>query len=122
MDTSKIREAFLNAPAKVEDIEIPDWLTPFLDPGTELAIKDIPSDTLGLLQKQAQKDQNEVGMTASVICHCLINKATGETIFQPADRDALAALGATKLSTIGLQVGKFFGLLSGDAVAEAKKN
>jgi hypothetical protein len=123
MDTQKIREAFLNAPEKIVDVEIPDWLAPYLEPGTELAIKDVPGNELGRLEKQAAKDpsMDDVTQTAALICRCLINKATGELIFQPTDRDAIASLGGTKLTPLSLQIGEFFGMHK-DAIANAKKN
>lgn len=123
MDTSKIREAFLNAPEKIEDVTIPDWLAPFLEEGTQLAIKDVPSDILTTLAKQAEKDPTlgDIKLSASMICEALINKATGENIFASTDRDAIAKLGATKITDLSQQIGKFFGFIP-NAVAEAKKN
>lgn len=123
MDTNKIREAFLSAPEKQQDVEIPDWLAPLLEPDTQLAIKDVPSDLLGVLQKQAQKDPNngDVKLGAALICHCLINKATGEKIFQTADRDAIAALGTTKVASLSRQISAFFGFVA-NPVDDAKKN
>lgn len=123
MNTNDIRSAFLNAPEKQQDVKIPDWLAPHLTPDTELIIKDVPGAELGMLQKQSAKDPNgnDVVTTAALIVRCLANKATGELIFQPADRDAIASLGATKLTDLSLQIGEFFGF-SADAVANAKKN
>jgi hypothetical protein len=122
MDTNAIRTAFLNAPEKTADIAIPDWLAPHLEAGTELIIKDVPGVNLGILQKQATKSgQDDVTTTAALIVQCLANKATNELIFQPADRDAIANLGATKLATLGEQVSAFFGFTA-NAVADAKKN
>lgn len=122
MDTNAIRQAFLNAPEKQEDIAIPDWLAPLLEAGTELMVKDVPGVELGNLQKQAQKSgQDDVTTTAALIVRCLANKATGELIFQPADRDAIAQMGATKLASLGEQIGTFFGM-NKTAIADAKKN
>lgn len=123
MDTNAIRAAFLSAPEKTSDVTIPEWLAPHLEPGTELAIKDIPGNELGRLQKQWQKDPNgdDVTQTAALICRCLVNKATGELIFQPADRDAVASVGGTKLTSLSLQIGEFFGF-DAQAIANAKKN
>lgn len=122
MDTNAIRTAFLNAPEKQEDITIPDWLAPLLEAGTELMVKDVPGVELGNLQKQAQKSgQDDVTTTAALIVRCLANKATGELIFQPADRDAIANMGATKLASLGEQIGEFFGM-NKNAIADAKKN
>lgn len=123
MDTNSIRSAFLNAPEKTQDVTIPAWLAPHLESGTELMIKDVPGAELGMLQKQSAKDPNgnDVVTTAALIVRCLANKATGELIFQPADRDAIAALGATKLTDLSLQIGEFFGFTA-DAIANAKKN
>ena len=123
MDTQAIRTAFLNAPEKTQDVEIPDWLAPHLEPGTELAIKDVPGNELGRLQKQWNKDPNmdDVTQTAALIVRCLMNKATGELIFQPTDRDAIASLGGTKLVSLGMQIGEFFGF-DKNALLNAKKN
>lgn len=123
MDTSKIREAFLNAPEKQEDVAIPDWLAPLLEEGTELIIKDVPGVEIGNLKKQVEKNPNlnDMHATAALIVRCLANKATGELIFGPADRDAIAALGATKLASLDRQIGEFFGF-NVSAVADAKKN
>jgi hypothetical protein len=123
MDTSKIREAFLSAPEKVEDVEIPDWLAPLLDADTQLAIKDVGSDLLNVLRKQADKDplNGDVKFGAALICQCLINKATGERIFQSTDRDAIAALGTTKVTSLSKQITEFFGFVQ-KPVDDAKKN
>lgn len=123
MDTQSIRAAFLSAPEKQEDVDIPDWLAPLLDPDTQLAIKDVPSDQLNVLRKQAQKDpiNGDIKLGAALICACLINKTTGEKIFQATDRDAIAALGMTKVASLSQQITKFFGF-AGDAVEQAKKN
>lgn len=123
MDTQNIRNAFLNAPEKSADLEIPEWLAPHLEPGTELAIKDIPGNIIGALQKQAAKDpnQNDVTMGAALICRCLMNKADEKLIFDPADRDMIASWGATKLKPLNDQIGAFFGFVA-NPVAVAKKN
>lgn len=121
MDTSKIREAFLNAPEKQEDVDIPEWLAPLLEPDTQLAIKDMASDLLSTLRKQYLKDQNDAAFAASIICNCLINKADGQLIFQTTDRDFIAKLGYTKLEPLYIQAGRFFGF-STTPVADAKKN
>jgi len=123
MDTLKIREAFLNAPEKTADVEIPDWLAPYLEPGTELILKDVPGNDMGRLKKQWDKDPNmdEVTQTAAIIVRCLANKATGELIFQLADRDAIASRGGTKLTSLSLQIAEFFGF-DKNAIANAKKN
>lgn len=123
MDTQKIREAFLSAPEKQEDVEIPDWLAPLLDADTQLAIKDVGSDLLNVLRKQADKDplNGDVKFGAALICQCLINKATGERIFQSTDRDAIAALGTTKVTSLSKQITEFFGFVQ-NPVGDAKKN
>lgn len=123
MDTQSIRSAILSAPEKTQDIEIPDWLKGALEAGTELMFRDIPSTELALLQKQAEKDptQTDVHATAAMIVRSLANKATGELIFQQADRDAIAAMGATKLASLGSQMGEFFGFVQ-KPVEAAKKN
>lgn len=111
MDTSKIREAFLNAPDKQEDIPVPEWLVPFVDQDTQLALKDVPGEEISLLQKQARKDpaQGDLQFGASIIIATLIDKATGTRVFQPADRDALIKLGSTKLTPLASQVSAFLG-------------
>jgi hypothetical protein len=123
MDTQAIRAAFLNAPEKTEDVIIPDWLAPFLEPETDLAIKDVPGNVLSLMRKQAQKnpDQDDATTAAAIICKCLMNKATGELIFSPTDRDAIAGLGSTKLDPLYNQIARFFGFTA-SPVADAKKN
>lgn len=123
MDTTKIREAFLSSPEKQEDVIIPDWLASLLEPDTQLAIKDVPSDLLNVLKKQADKDpvNGDVKFGAALICQCLVNKATGERIFQSADRDAVAALGTTKVSDLSKQITEFFGFAQ-KPVDDAKKN
>lgn len=123
MDTTKIREAFLNAPEKQEDVIIPDWLAPLLEPDTSLAIKDVSSDLLNVLKKQADKDpiNGDVKFGAALICQCLINKATGERIFQSTDRDTVAGLGTTKVTSLSRQITEFFGFAP-KPVDDAKKN
>ena len=123
MDTSKLREAFLAAPEKQEDVPLPEWLAPFVDADTQLAIKDLPGDVLALLRKQHKNSQNQNDATfaASIICKCLINKADGQLVFQPTDRDALAQIGSTKLEGLFKQSGVFFGWTD-TPVADAKKN
>lgn len=123
MDTQSIRDKFLNAEVKTTDLEVPEWLAAVLDPGTELILKDIPGNVVGVLTKQAQKDpnQDDVTFAAGLICRCIANKTTGELIFQPSDRDAIAALGVTKLKPLNEQINAFLGIAQ-NAVAEAKKN
>lgn len=113
MDTAKIREAFLNAPEKMEDVTIPDWLASLVDEDTQLALRDIPGDTFSLLQKQAHKDANlgDIQLGAALICHCLINKATGEPVFQSTDRDTVTKLGSGKLTPLAAQITTFLGFM-----------
>lgn len=123
MDTQNIRSAFLGAPEKTADVEIPEWLLPHLEPGTELAIKDVPMNVIGILRKQAEKDPNanDATMSAALICRCLMNKADEKLIFDPADRDAIASLGSMKLKSLNEQISVFFGLIE-KPVAAAKKD
>ena len=123
MDTAAIRAAFLAAPEKTQDIVIPDWLQAVLQPGTKLAIKDLPHDELAALRAQNECDPqaNNATYSAALICKCLINRATGDLIFQPTDRDAIAHLGTTKLNPLYEQMAEFFGL-SPEAKETAKKN
>ena len=82
MDTKKIRDAFLNAPEKTEDILIPEWLKSLLEPDTRLAFKDIPSDLINLWRKQfIENDKTgngQANLSAALFCKALINAENGE--------------------------------------------
>lgn len=125
MDTKKIRDAFLNAPEKTEDILIPEWLKSLLEPDTRLAFKDIPSDLINLWRKQfIENDKTgngQANLSAALFCKALINAENGEPIFEAADRDMIVKFGMTRMQSLYDQLSSFLGFGTG-AVADAKKN
>lgn len=112
MDTATIREAFLTTPDRTQDISTPEWLASVCG-DVHLTLRDIPANKLALLQKQAKKNGQmaDLQLGAALICYCLLDKATGEPVFQVADRDAIMELGAGKLNDIAQQIGAFLGII-----------
>lgn len=125
MDTNLLRQAFLSAPEKTQELVIPDWLKAVVEPDARILIKDIPDDEVGALRKENDVNPNGSNSLygASLLCKCLVNATTQEPIFQPTDRDAIAHLGTTKLKPVYEQIMDFLGVTNTkEAVDNAKKN
>lgn len=119
MDTQSLREMAINTPRKQEDIATPFW------PGTNghVAIVDVPTDEITELRKALIEEQKDpAAFTAALLCRALINKWTGEQMFQDTDRDTVKKMGSSITNPIAAQLTKFLGLEAKTAIEEAKKN
>lgn len=117
MNTQDIREEALNTKLLQEDVPTPFWPKS----NGHVALVDIPTDELNELAPLSKKDQ--AAYIAALLCKALINKDTGEHIFQEADRDMVKRMGGAMLTPVFKQVGAFFGTADvNKAAAEAKKN
>lgn len=118
-----IREHIINQPMKTQDIATPFWSKKDED-GNELvnghiAFQDVPGSELQPLQLALAKQPTQ--LFAAMLCKALINKDTGQRLFQDTDRDFVAGLGSSILQTLIDPLQTFLGLNT-DAVEEAKKN
>lgn len=120
LDIQALREAALNEPAKQMDLATPFWR----NTDGNFAITDIPSDELMAFDAIRKSADNKATYLAAIICRALVKRSTGQRVFQDADRDMIARMGASVLTPIFKQISEFFGL--GEdvkaAVENAKKN
>lgn len=121
--TFDIREHIINQPMKTEDVPTPFWSKKD-EEGNELvdghiAFQDVPGAELQPLQLALAKQPTQ--LFAAMLCKALVNKDTGQRIFQDTDRDFVAGLGSSILQTLIDPLQKFLGLNT-EAVEEAKKN
>lgn len=120
MDTQSLREAALNTPRKQEALATPFW------PGTDghVALLDVATDEITELRQSLMEGDRKdpAAFTAALLCRALINKETGERLFQDADRDAVKKMGSSITNPIAKQLTQFLGLDTKAAVEDAKKN